>query len=146
MKKRALLSENQVKYVEDIIVKRDTANLGMPRKEVIQVISELGQEKSFFQADNHLDYLIRVKRLTHLKRLGRVVTAQATTTETGSSPRFPLRSHSLVCTKNHLFFVGIGPILNKEIKFIYRSDESDRTYVYSLVSEYTIRHILDIKT
>ena len=47
MKKRALLSENQVKYVEDIIVKRDTANLGMSRKEVIQVISELGQENIF---------------------------------------------------------------------------------------------------
>ena len=38
MKKRSLLSENQVKYVEGIIVKRDTANLGMSRKEVIQVI------------------------------------------------------------------------------------------------------------
>ena len=38
-KKRALLSNLQVKYVEDIIIKRDTANLVMPRKEVIQVIS-----------------------------------------------------------------------------------------------------------
>ena len=67
--------------MEDIIIKRDTANLGMLRKEVIQVISELGQAKSFVQAENHLDYLIRAKRLTHLKRLGRVVSAQATTTE-----------------------------------------------------------------
>ena len=67
--------------MEDIIIKRDTANLGMSRKEVIQVISELGQAKSFVQAENHLDYLIRAKRLTHLKRLGRVVSAQATTTE-----------------------------------------------------------------
>ena len=41
--------------MEDIIVKRDTENLGMSRKEVIQFISELGQEKSFVQADNHLD-------------------------------------------------------------------------------------------
>ena len=31
-KKRALLSNSQVKYVEDIIIKRDTANLGMLRK------------------------------------------------------------------------------------------------------------------
>ena len=38
-KKRTLLSNSQVKYVEDIIIKRDTANLGMSRKEVIQVIS-----------------------------------------------------------------------------------------------------------
>ena len=31
----------------------------MLRKEVIQVISELGQAKSFVQAENNLDYLIR---------------------------------------------------------------------------------------
>ena len=48
---------------------------------------------------------------------------------TGSSPRCPLRSHSLVCIENHLFIVGIGPILNKELEFIYQSDRSDRTYV-----------------
>ena len=56
MKKRALLPENQLNYVEDIIGKRDTANLGVSRKQVIQVISDLGQAKSFFQAENHLDY------------------------------------------------------------------------------------------
>ena len=33
--------------------------------------------------------------------------------------------------KNHLFIVGIGPIPCKEIEFIYQSDRSDRTYVYS---------------
>ena len=48
---------------------------------MIQVISELGQAKSFVQAENHLDYLIQAKRLTHLKRLGRVVSDKATTTE-----------------------------------------------------------------
>ena len=31
----------------------------------------------------------------------------------------------------HLFIVGIGPILNKEHKFIFRYDCSDRTCVYS---------------
>ena len=36
--------------------------------------------------------------------------------------------------QNHLFIVGIGPILNKDLKFIYRSDRSDLTYVYSSVS------------
>ena len=35
---QVLLSERQVKYVEDIVVIRDTANLGMSSKEVIQVI------------------------------------------------------------------------------------------------------------
>ena len=42
----------------------------------------------------------------------------------------PLRSHSLVCIKNQLFIVGIGPILNKELEFIFRSDRSDCTLVY----------------
>ena len=76
----SLLSNLQVNYVEDIIIERDTSNLGMSRKEVIHVISELGQAKSFFRAENHLYYLIWAKRLTSLKRLGRVVSDQATTT------------------------------------------------------------------
>ena len=41
---------------------------------------------------------------------------------------------ALVCIENHLFIVGIGPILNKEFELIFRSDHSDRTYVYSYVS------------
>ena len=67
--------------MEDIIVKIDTANPWMSRKEVIQVISEIGQAKLFVQEENHLYCLIWEKRLTHLKRLGRVVAAQETTTE-----------------------------------------------------------------
>ena len=55
MKKSELISENQVKYVEDIIVKRDTANFGISRREVIQFTSELGQAKSYVKAENHLD-------------------------------------------------------------------------------------------
>ena len=55
MNNREFLSEKQVKYVEDIIIKIDTANLGISRKEVIQVISDLGQAKSFVQAYNHLE-------------------------------------------------------------------------------------------
>ena len=80
-KKMALITESKVKYVEDVIVKRETANLGMSRKEVIQVISDIGQEKFFVQAYNHLVYLILVKRLTHFKRLGRVGKYQTTTIE-----------------------------------------------------------------
>ena len=38
---------------------------------------------------------------------------------TWSRPRCHLRSHSPVCIKNHLFIVGIGPILNKELEFIF---------------------------
>ena len=45
-KNRAFLSENQVNYVEDIIVKRYTEKHVMSTKEVIQIIAELVQAKS----------------------------------------------------------------------------------------------------
>ena len=32
-----------------------------------------------------------------------------------SRPRRPLSSHNVVCSENHLFIVGIGPIRNKEL-------------------------------
>ena len=38
---------------------------------------------------------------------------------TCSSPRCPLCSNSMVCTENQLFIVGIGPIINKELEFIF---------------------------
>ena len=38
IRKRVLLSQRQVKYVEDIIVTRHMENLGISRKEMIQVI------------------------------------------------------------------------------------------------------------
>ena len=41
--------------MEVIIVKRDIANPGMSRKEVIQVIADLGQAKPSVHAENHLD-------------------------------------------------------------------------------------------
>ena len=46
---------------------------------------------------------------------------------TCSSPRWAVRSHSLVCSENSLLIVGIGPILNKELKLIFRSDSSETT-------------------
>ena len=52
---QALLLEIQVNCVEDIIVTRDTENFGVLRKDVIQLISCIGQENYFFQVDNHLD-------------------------------------------------------------------------------------------
>ena len=81
LKKRTLLSEIQIKYVEDFIIIRDTANLGISRKEVIQVISDIGKANYFFQAENHLECIIRAKGLTHLKRRGRTVRSQTTTIE-----------------------------------------------------------------
>ena len=38
--------------------------------------------------------------------------------KTWSIPICPLRYHSMVCIENHLFIVGIGPILNKFELFI----------------------------
>ena len=49
-------------------------------------------------------------------------------------PRFPLRSHYLVCIENHLFIVGIGPTLNKDLGFIFRSNCSDCMCAYTQVS------------
>ena len=53
------------------------------------------------------------------------------TNRQGSIPRCHLKSNSLVCIENHLFIVGIGPILNKGLGFIYQSDCSYRTCIYS---------------
>ena len=44
-----LLSEIEVKYVEYIVDIIYTANLGMSRKEVIQVISYIGQANVYVQ-------------------------------------------------------------------------------------------------
>ena len=57
--KWALLSQRQLKYVEDIIVTIYTANFGVERKETIQVISDIGQANTYVQEYNQLDYLIR---------------------------------------------------------------------------------------
>ena len=66
----------QVKYVEYIIITRDTADVGMPRKEAIQIISDRGQANYYVQAENNLDCLILEKWLSNLKRHGRVIQAQ----------------------------------------------------------------------
>ena len=79
--KRTLPLQRQIKYVEDEIFTRDTENLGMSMKEVIQIISDIGQENSYVQADNHLDYLIQEKRLKNMKRHGRVIKYHETTME-----------------------------------------------------------------
>ena len=48
---------------------------------VILIVEDLGPAKSHKAAENHLEYLIRLGRLSSLSRGGRVVTAQSTTTE-----------------------------------------------------------------
>ena len=50
---------------------------------------------------------------------------------TCSISRRAVRYHSLVCSEKSILIVGIGPIINKELKLIFRSDRPDRTFVYS---------------
>ena len=52
MIKQVLLLEIQVHYVQDINVTRETENLWMLMKKVVQVISEIGQPNYFVQAEN----------------------------------------------------------------------------------------------
>ena len=56
-------------------------NLGMLRKGAIQYISDIGQANYSVQADNHLDYLIREKKLPNLKRHGWLMQSKVTTME-----------------------------------------------------------------
>ena len=67
---RGLLSDELIAVLQDIIRKRDDINNGVSRKEAIQLIVDLGQCISSRSAENHLDYLIRKKKLTGLKRGG----------------------------------------------------------------------------
>ena len=53
--KQVFLSQRKVKYVEDIIVTRYTANLGMSRHDLIQMISVIEQASFYIQVKNHLD-------------------------------------------------------------------------------------------
>ena len=54
---KKLLSKHQVNYVEDIIVTRDTSNIGMSRRQVIQIILDIVQAYYYVHADNNLDYI-----------------------------------------------------------------------------------------
>ena len=44
------------------------------------MISDIRQSDSYVQAESHVYYLIREKRLPNMKRHGQVMQAQATTT------------------------------------------------------------------
>ena len=50
LRKSVLLSQRQVKYVEDIVFTKDTENVGMARNYVIQVISDIVQANPYVQA------------------------------------------------------------------------------------------------
>ena len=77
----SLLSKSDWKFISDIAISRDMRNNGMTRAEMITMIVELSEGASFQQAKNHYDYLVRSGHLKGLKRGGRVVTCQKTTTK-----------------------------------------------------------------
>ena len=106
--KTSLLSNEAIDILQDIIRRRDLTNNGVTRSEAITIIVDLGQAKTFKVAENHLDYLIRKKKLNMLKRNGRIVTAQATTTERCQiNKRQQLRWHFLIETEwEHLRHVN----------------------------------------
>lgn len=79
---RAIKSLTDKKFCSDlqkIIVTQDCLNNGMTRKEAISIIVGFyGASRK--TADNHYCYLVSKGKLEDLKRGGKVVSAQATTT------------------------------------------------------------------
>ena len=77
--KSSLLDKTNKEFLQQTIISRDEANNGMTRNEIFAFIQMLVgcDQKS---AENHYDYLTRNKKLPKLKRHGRTVIAQKTTT------------------------------------------------------------------
>ena len=67
----------KVKYSQDIISAGDMANLGMARKELIQVKFDIVKANNCIQGGNHLDCLIWEEWLLKLKINGRLIIYQA---------------------------------------------------------------------
>lgn len=88
-----LTTEADRNILMQIAVARDNNNKGMSRKEMITFIAEI-KGVQWKTAENHYDYLIRIKALNKLKGGGRVVTAQSTTTNrTAITSAKLLRTH-----------------------------------------------------
>ena len=77
--KPGLTSQSTRDYLQSVARARDDNNKGMTRKEMICFIAEI-ESVPMKTAENHFDHLIRSKQLSELKRSGRVVSAQPTTT------------------------------------------------------------------
>lgn len=77
--RESVISDEVRKRLEKVIVARDARNNGMSRREVIEVISQLG-DCTLKQADNYFTYASARGKFPLLKRGRKVVTAQKTTT------------------------------------------------------------------
>eukprot|EP00957_Ditylum_brightwellii_P129275 9861683-Ditylum_brightwellii.AAC.1 len=74
-KRKALLGNYEIKWLQDVVRQREINNEGTLQKEVVKVIAEVERCPSLAKAEYHLNWLIRKKALNSLKREGRVVTA-----------------------------------------------------------------------
>ena len=61
---KGLLNENDIELLASTLIYRDEANRGMSRNEAIALVMELAQTNDRTSAENHFDYLVRMKRLT----------------------------------------------------------------------------------
>ena len=102
-KSAGLTSQSTQKYLQSVANARDDNNRGMTRKEMICFISDI-ENVSIKKAENHYDHLIPSKQLPDLKRNGRVVSAQPTTTN-----RTTVTTTKLLRTHNTL---AQGTLLN----------------------------------
>jgi hypothetical protein len=92
-RKGSLTTLTDCEFLQSVMIARDLRNAGMSRKEAISIIANLGGV-NLTSAENHFDYLIRSKQLPKLKNNGRVLTAQATTTNlTACTTEKLLRTH-----------------------------------------------------
>lgn len=79
--KPCLSAVDDVDLMQSIICCRDKNGNGMSQKEVISMVMDICGASSMKAAENHFDYLIRSGKLQKLKRGGRVIKAQPTTTK-----------------------------------------------------------------
>ena len=57
-----ILSEEEVKFLENVIIYRDKANSGMSRAEVIRVMMQMKPTMDEKKCKNHLDHLLIRKK------------------------------------------------------------------------------------
>ena len=77
--RKSLTTIEEQQFIQDVANARDNNNKGMPRKEIVNMIATM-QGVDLKTADNHYNYLVTSGKLLQLKRGGRVVSAQVTTT------------------------------------------------------------------
>jgi len=77
---KSLTKESTRAIIAQTAKRRDEAQIGMTRKEIIRLMMHLTGGTSD-QCENHYDYLISRKKMPELKNHGRVERAQHTTTK-----------------------------------------------------------------